>query len=204
MRIGIYGGSFDPVHLAHMLVAETVRDQLKLDKILWIPAAQSPLKQGVAPSEAKDRVEMLRLAIGGHPAFEIDEREIHRGGVSYTIDTVRDLQNEMTNHEWFLLMGADSLADFAKWKSPSELCRLTIPVVVARGGEALPNLDDFGSFANADRVEQIKRHSVVMPQLEISSRDIRSRINAGRSIRYQVPAGVEAYIQTKQLYREPR
>jgi nicotinate-nucleotide adenylyltransferase len=202
VKIGIYGGSFDPVHLGHLLVAETVRDQLKLDQVLFIPAAQSPLKQGNIPTSAKNRVEMLRLAIGAHPAFEIDEREIQRGGISYTIETVRSLQSERPDATWFLLMGADSLRDFDKWKEPRELCRLTTPVVVARGGEPAPNLDRFAEFTDSERVEAIKHSTVTMPQLEISSRDIRRRVNEGRSIRYLVTAAVEAYIKNEGLYRE--
>ncbi len=201
MRIGIYGGSFDPVHTGHLLVAETVRDQLKLDKVLWIPAFQSPLKPDGKPTDSKDRIEMLKLAIGGHPQFEIDTREIERGGLSYTVDTIRSLQADQPGHAWFLIMGADSLIDLERWKEPTELCRLTIPVVVARGGMQPPDFNHFAKFVPKERLAIIQDHRITMPELEISSRDLRKRIAQGQSIRYQVPASVEAYIHSKQLYR---
>jgi nicotinate-nucleotide adenylyltransferase len=202
LRLGIYGGSFDPVHIGHLLVAETVRDQLKLDKILWIPAFQSPLKQNALPTDAKDRVEMLSLAIGGHPHFELDTREINRGGVSYTIDTIRTLQADQPGNEWFLVIGADSLIDLERWKEPAELCRLTMPVVVARGGMPPPDFNYFTKFVDSARLAAIQKHRIVMPEIEISSRDLRLRTALGQSIRYQVPASVEAFIRNKQLYRE--
>ncbi len=190
------------MHIGHLLVAETVRDQLKLDKVLWIPAFQSPLKQEWLPTDSKDRVEILRLAIGGHPHFELDTREIDRGGVSFTIDTIRSLQADQPDHEWFLVMGADSLIDLERWKEPAELCRLTMPVVVARGGMPPPDLGHFAKFVDADRLATIQAHRIVMPEIEISSRDLRLRVAQGRSIRYQVPASVEAFIRNQQLYRK--
>ena len=190
------------MHIGHLLVAETARDQLNLDKILWIPAFQSPLKQDGKPTDSKDRVQMLRLAIGGHPHFELDTREIHRGGVSYTIDTIRSLQADQPGIEWFLLMGADSLNDLERWKEPAELCRLSIPVVVARGGMPPPDLSQFSKFVDAARLATIQEHRITMPEIEISSRDLRLRIAQGRSIRYQVPASVEAFIRNQPLYRK--
>jgi nicotinate-nucleotide adenylyltransferase len=201
LRIGIYGGSFDPVHLGHLLVAETVREQVGLDKVLFIPAFQSPLKLDYPPISGRARLEMLQLAVGGNPFFEIDDRELQRGGISYTVDTLRELQREKPDVEWFLLMGGDSLVDLGRWKEPIELCKLAIPVVVARGGLPLPNLDNLLPFVDADRMAIIRSYVVKMPQLEISSRDLRFRVQNQRSIRYQVPASVEAYIRTHELYR---
>lgn len=201
MRIGIYGGSFDPVHVGHLLVAETVREQIQLDQVLFIPAAQSPLKLDYPPIAGRARVEMLQLAIGGHPAFNVDDREIARGGVSYTVDTLRELQSEQPGMEWFLLMGADSLVDLGRWKEPSELCKHATPVVVARGGSPVPDLERIQPFVDAKRMNQIRQFVVKMPQFEISSRDLRVRIQNKKSIRYQVPASVEAYIASHQLYQ---
>jgi nicotinate-nucleotide adenylyltransferase len=202
LRIGIYGGSFDPVHFGHLLVAETVREQVGLDKVLFIPAFQSPLKLDYPPISGRARLEMLNLAVGGNPSFEVDDRELQREGISFTIDTLRELRNEKPDVDWFLLMGADSLVDLGRWKEPSELCKLAIPIIVARGGFPLPNLDSLLPFVDSDRMADILRFVVHMPQMEISSRDLRIRIQNHRSIRYQVPASVEAYIRTHELYRD--
>lgn len=201
MRIGIYGGSFDPIHIGHLLVAEMVREQVGLDKILFIPAFQSPLKLDYPPIGGRSRLEMLQLAIGGNPYFEVDDRELIRGGTSYTIDTLRELHSEKPDAEWFLLMGADSLVDLVRWKEPESLCRLAVPIVVARGGLPPPDLDSLRQFVDTNRMAMIERYVVNMPQLEISSRDLRNRILNQRSIRYQVPSSVEAYIRANELYR---
>ncbi len=213
MRIGIYGGSFDPIHVGHLMIAETAREQLRLDRVLFLPAAQSPLKQELRPTDAKARVEMIRLAIGGHPQFVVDEREIHRGGISYTIDTLKEITSEKIKQddapessssqevEWFLLIGGDSLADFPRWKSPKEILRLASMAVVARGGS--PDLDwrVLEPYCDLDTIANIKNNQIHMPQMEISSRDIRNRIASGKTIRYLVPPAVSAYIEAKQLYR---
>jgi len=184
-----------------LLVAETVCEQIGLDKVLFIPAFQSPLKLDYPPTVGRARSEMLQLATGGHPSFELDERELTRGGVSYTVDTLRELRSEQPDTEWFLLMGADSLVDLGRWKEPSQICNLAIPVVVARGGSPQPDLETIGQFVDADRMALIRQYIVNMPQMEISSQDLRTRIQNKKSIRYQVPASVEAYIKTHNLYR---
>jgi nicotinate-nucleotide adenylyltransferase len=121
MRIGIYGGSFDPIHLGHLWVAEAAKECLGLDRVLFIPAAISPLKQDRKPIEDRHRVEMLKLAISGVEYFGVDERELHRGGVSYTIDTLRELKEEHGGAELYFIMGSDSLADFGRWRSTDRL-----------------------------------------------------------------------------------
>src|SRR5690606_24290783 len=116
MRLGIYGGSFDPVHYGHLLLAESCRESCRLDRVAFIPAAVSPHKRDVPPSESKHRVEMLRLAIAGNDAFEISTIELDRGGVSYTVETVAAMAELHPGAELFLLMGADSLVDFPTWR----------------------------------------------------------------------------------------
>ena len=218
MRIGIFGGSFDPIHVGHLMIAETAREQLRLDRVVFLPAAQSPLKQEVTPTDSKARVEMIRLAIGGHPQFMLDQREIDRGGVSYTVDTLKEMTSENFNLgdtsesdtaepdtaqpiEWFFLIGGDSLEDFPRWKSPEEIVRLASMAVVARGGSPALDFSVLNPYCDADSVIEIINNQIKMPQIEISSSDIRNRIASGKSIRYLVPPAVAAYIDAKQLYR---
>ena len=121
MRLGIYGGSFDPIHYGHLLLAECCREQAALDRVLFVPAFQSPHKLGAEPASAAARCEMVQLAIGGHAAFGLSTIEVDRGGVSYTIDTVTALGEQFPEGELFLLMGADTLHDFPNWRSPDEI-----------------------------------------------------------------------------------
>jgi nicotinate-nucleotide adenylyltransferase len=207
-RIGVYGGSFDPIHIGHLLIAESARETLGLDEVRFLPASRSPLKTASAPAEDKARLGMLRLAIAGHPQFLIDTRELDRKGVSYTIDSLREMLGN-TNHEtqtdrdeWFLIIGADSLRDFEKWKEPREILQMVSLAVVSRGGQApidwrvLKNLG-----CSPEQIEGCKSREIKMPQIEISSPDIRRRVQAGKSIRYQVTPAVAAYISAHSLYR---
>lgn len=202
-RIGVFGGSFDPVHLGHLLIAEQFLSELSLDKVKFIPAKISPFKQTYTPTSDKHRLEMLKLAIGAHPKFEVDPIEIQRGGVSYTIDTIEQLQSNEPDATWFLLIGADSLKDFKKWKSPEQLLRTVKLVVANRGGHPEPDWQELGGIASPEEIQSIMQRRLDIPVVEISSTSIRERIEKNRSIRYLVPAPVEVYIQEHQLYRSP-
>lgn len=202
MRLGLLGGSFDPVHFGHLLLAESCRDQLQLDAVWFVPAALAPHKQDQFPASAPQRVEMLMLAIGGQSAFDVCELELSRGGISYTVDTLREIKTQDAGRELFLLLGADLLADLPKWRAPEEVCRLALPVVVSRPGSAQPDFERLASVASAERLEAMKQHRVEMPQVDLSSSDIRRRVAAGRSIRYMTPRAVEEYIRTAGLYRD--
>ena len=199
-RIGIFGGSFDPIHNGHLLLAELCSESLRLDKVLFLLASVSPFKVDKQPASNKDRIEMLRIAIGGNSKFELDLREIERGGVSFTIDSVRSIASETPGAELFLLMGADALADISKWREPTELFRLVTPCVIARGGVGEPNWAALEPYVEPSRLEEIIRNKVVGPQIEISSFDLRQRIKQGKSIRYQVPNAVEVYLKEHSLY----
>jgi len=203
-RIGIFGGSFDPIHNGHLLLAELCRESLNLDKVLFLLASVSPFKVNQQPASNKDRTEMLRLAIGGNSKFEMDLREIERGGVSYTIDSVRSIAGENPDSELFLLMGADALVDISKWREPAELLRLVTPCVISRGGVGEPNWAALDSYIEPDRLEAILRSKVDGPQIEISSFDLRERIKLGKSIRYQVPSAVEMFLKEQSLYNNPK
>ena len=198
MRIGIFGGSFDPIHNGHLLLAESCREQASLDQVWFVPAAVSPHKQGEEPTDATDRIEMARLAVGGHEAFFVSEIETRRGGVSYTVDTLEAIKAERSNDELFFLMGADSLADLPKWRSPERICELAKILVVTRPDAPLPDLSVLTPF-----VKDSTKAGIVakMPLVDYSSTEIRRRCQAGESIRYRVPRSVEKYIEAKRLYR---
>lgn len=189
LRLGIYGGSFDPVHNAHLLVAQAAIEELQLDRLIFVPAAQSPFKPESKPAPANTRLRLLRLALAGHPEYEIDETEIRRGGVSYTIDTVRELRQRHPGAELFYLVGADHVAALPKWKAADELAALIQFVVVPR-----PGLTASG-WPAPFRGVALKGFP-----LGVSSSEIRARIRAGLNIGLLVPAPVAEAIANNRLY----
>lgn len=199
-RIGIFGGSFDPVHQGHLLIAEQFAEDMELDRVKFIPAKVSPFKLGYTPTSDKHRLEMLRLAVGSNPRFEVDALELDRGGVSYTIDTVNALRGVEPDAEYYMLIGADSLKDFKKWKSPEELLVSVSLVVARRGGEAPPQWSELSGLASREVLEGIQKRALDLPAMELSSTDIRRRVAQRRSIRYLVPSSVEVYIHSHGLY----
>ncbi len=201
MRLGIFGGTFDPVHYGHLILAECCRGQLSLDQVWFLPAAVPPHKQSDELTPGEQRAEMLELAVGGQPAFSVCRYEIQRGGVSYTIDTLGHFHREHAAAELYFLMGADSLRDLPTWKDPVEICQLATPVVVDRGGADALDLGRLEGLLPKERSEAIRAHRVVMPRIDISGSDLRSRVAAAKSIRYQTPRAVEKYIETHGLYR---
>jgi len=202
-RLGIFGGSFDPVHNGHLLLAECCREQCRLDEVWFLPAAAPPHKLGHTLAPAKARIEMLELATSGHEAFRVSSLEIDRGGVSYTVETLRAISTQKPQAELFLLMGADSLRDLPTWREPAEILTLALPVVVRRGGSAEPDFAPLTNLVPAARLEGIKACQVEMPLMELSSTDLRQRASEGRSLRYRTPRAVEKYIETQELYRSP-
>ena len=200
MRIGVFGGSFDPVHLGHLVLAELSREQCRLDEVRLVPAAIPSHKQFKDRAPDQRRLEMLKLAIGGHSSIQPWDVELQRGGVSYTADTLRTLRDEQPNAELFLLMGADSLFDLPNWREPNEICQLACLVVVNRLGSEPVDFDVLSNVTTRDRIDQFQKNLVDMPLLEISSTDLRRRVAAGKSIRYQTPRAVEQYIKTAELY----
>ncbi len=203
-RVGIYGGTFNPIHLGHLLIAEIVKEALQLAEIRFIPAFIAPHKQDQKPLDSKHRVEMIRLAIGGNPAFKVDQCELERGGTSYTVDTLESLTRDNPSAEFIFLMGADSLAEFHTWRNPQRICELSFVAVVARGGQPQPDMTVLQKWLPADQQNAVANHLVSVPQMELSSTEIRRRITQNQTIRYQVPAAVEAYIRQWELYRQPQ
>lgn len=201
MRLGIFGGTFDPVHYGHLLLAEACREQCRLDELWFVPAAVPPHKQERTLSPAKDRVEMLRLAIAGHSSFSVSILEIDLGGVSYTVKTLEAVHSARPEAMLFFPMGADSLRDLPTWREPRRICELAIPIIVRRAGSPEPDLSALATLALPERCAEIKGYQIEMPVIELSSTDIRGRVSKGQSIRFRTPRAVEKYIETQGLYR---
>lgn len=214
MRLGIFGGTFDPVHVGHLIVAEQAREQCALDEVRFIPAGHPPHKHGRPLTAAAHRLAMLRFAIAGHAAFRVDDRETRRSGPSYTVVTLEELRHELPEAELFLIMGADSLADLPNWHQPERICELATLAVANRPGVALPAAvtrdaaaarTACGSGTAADTFRPgLPGHcrivEVSVPPIGISATDLRCRVAERRSIRYFVPRSVEVYIEQHGLY----
>jgi nicotinate-nucleotide adenylyltransferase len=208
MRVAIYGGSFDPVHLGHLWVAQNCAEKLRLDQIIFIPAATSPLKPQGPVASNDDRLMMLRLAVGGSQqpvmgaaAFLVDDRELRRGGKSYTVDTVEEIRHERPDDELFFLIGSDAFAAIGQWHRPDELLAMVTPIVLRRGGDPPIDWSVLENLVSASRIKEIEAAAVSIPMIEVSSGDIRQRVAQGRSIRFLVTPSVAALINTKKLYQ---
>lgn len=201
MRLGIFGGSFDPVHYGHLLLAESCREQCRLDRVWFLPAAVPPHKQSRILAPGKARVEMLELAISGNEHFAVSTVELDRGGVSYTVETLRTITAHQPDDELFFLMGADSLHEMITWREPAVICRLAIPVVVHRADSPPPDFTVLSKLVSPARLSEIRSHQVEMPIIDLSSTNLRQRAAEGRSLRYRMPRAVEKYIETQGLYR---
>lgn len=189
-RIGLFGGSFDPVHLGHLLVAQAAFEELSLGRMFFIPAAQSPFKPASEPAPATLRLRMLRLALAGKTRCEIDDQEIRRGGVSFTIETVRDYARRFPGAEIFYLIGADHVPTLPKWREAEELARLIQFVVIPRPGETPAPLPP------PYRIQLLAGWP-----LKLSSSQIRARVKEGKVIEHLVAPTVAEVIAQETLYR---
>jgi nicotinate-nucleotide adenylyltransferase len=187
MRIGIYGGTFNPVHHGHLILARQALEEFKLDRLVFVPAAESPFKIQNHSAPAGDRLAMLRLAIAGEDGFSVDPLEIERGGISYSIDTVKMFRNRDPGAELFFLVGEDNADRLTEWHRFEELKKLVYFVVLSRS-------EDFES----------PEYPVVQRRIEISSTEIRNRVANQESITYLVPESVKHYIEQHQLYQGER
>jgi nicotinate-nucleotide adenylyltransferase len=202
MRLGLFGGSFDPVHYGHLLLAECCRETLRLDEVWLMPAAVPPHKRERVLAPAKHRLQMLELALAGHEQILASSLEIDRGGVSYTVQTLATIREAKPQAETYLLMGADSLRDLPTWREPARICELSIPAVVRRGGASEPDFGILAELVSPQRLALIRAAQVEMPLVELSSTDLRQRAAAGQSLRFRTPRAVEKYIETHKLYQD--
>jgi nicotinate-nucleotide adenylyltransferase len=193
MRIGIYGGTFDPVHLGHLIVAEQARFELQLQRVFFVLTPNPPHKPATTISPVVHRLNMLKLALSDHPHFELSTVELERPGVSYTVDTLRHYraQPEFVAAEFFLIIGSDSMLEFKNWREPLAITRMAKLAVYSRPGLDLHRVAP-------EFLQEI--HVIEGPQMEISATDIRERCRRGLSIRYLVPESVRNYIVENDLY----
>ena len=185
MKVGVFGGTFDPVHVGHLAIAQAALESAKLDRVIFVPARRSPLKGREPSASAGDRLAMVEAATKNEPRFAVSRVELDREGPSYTVDTLESLKDQ---GQLFLILGSDALADLPKWHSPDRIRALASLLVARRPGAPEP---DAGSGARAFDA----------PCLDISSRELRARAARGLSLRYLVPDDVWRHIERKGLYR---
>jgi nicotinate-nucleotide adenylyltransferase len=201
MRLGLFGGSFDPVHRGHVELARACQQGANLDQVWFLPAAKQPFKQHGPVASDADRLAMLELAIEGEPTWRVSSLEIDRGGVSYTVDTLREIHEQLPGTELYFLMGADALHELPKWREPEVILDLATPLVVARAGEPAPKFDALLSVSTPERVDQIQAAQVTMPEIPISSTAIRGLIHDGDIVAAMLPNKVWDYIIDQGLYK---
>jgi nicotinate-nucleotide adenylyltransferase len=188
--IGLFGGSFDPVHHGHLIVAQVAREQLGLDRLRFVPAREQPFKHGRHHSSAKHRAAMLSLAVAGTSGFAVETAELDRPGPSYTVDTLRELRQREPGTELVLLLGADAAAELPAWREAEQIPDLARVVVFARPGAAAPG------WSGVSR-------TIEVPAINISATGVRERVRRGQSVRYWVPDAVAEYISAHRLYLDP-
>lgn len=183
MRVGLFGGTFDPPHLGHLIVASDAFEALELDRLLFIPSGQPPHKQGEVTATAEQRLEMVRAAIAGDPRFALDDLEVRRRGTSYSVDTLRAIRERDPEAELFFLLGVDQMQALHSWREPDEVARLAQLAVLTRDGE-LPDPDT-----------RFRHRIVHVTRIDISATEIRARLRAGRSVRYMLPEVVGGMVE---------
>jgi len=197
LKLGIFGGTFDPIHYGHLRMAEEARERIGLERVLFVPNQVSPFKLGKVISPGAQRTEMVRLAIAGNPAFEFDTIELDRPGPSYTVETLRAIKlRAPADTEIYFLTGADAVRDLAGWREPEEILRLTRLVAATRPGVSSEDIVRALPAAWRERILFLE-----MPELDIAATDLRERVRTGRSIRYLTSPAVEEFVIMQGLYR---
>ncbi|MFH1746020.1 MAG: nicotinate-nucleotide adenylyltransferase [Planctomycetota bacterium] len=197
----LFGGSFDPIHVGHLIVSRFVAEQLEIDRVVLIPGANPPHKLNQVLAPAEDRLAMCRLAVADDPSFAVSDWEIRQGSITYTLHTVRHfLRSDPANTELYWLVGMDSLVELGTWYRVGELVELCTVVTAGRPGFEEPDLSGLAGPLSAEQIERLRRSVVESPLVDVSSTDIRQRVRAGKSIRYLVPEAVRAYVGECGLY----
>ena len=196
MRLGIFGGSFDPPHIGHLLAAVDAYESLALDKLFFVPAATQPLKVGMASAAAHQRLAMVTLLVGADPRFGVDAVEIDRAGLSYTVDTLETFAQRFPKAERFFLIGEDAMAAFGAWRNPEQILKLAKLAILRRQGGV-------GNVSTVDSEPSLPSGTIALATrlVDVSSTEIRDRVRSGKSIRGFVPESVAAFIETERLYR---
>jgi nicotinate-nucleotide adenylyltransferase len=195
VRIGVYGGTFDPPHIGHLLLASDAREALNLDRLVFVPTGAQPLKiETPAVASPQDRLEMVRLAVADDAYYQVDDAEINRKGLSYTVDTLEHLSKRYPAAKLYLLLGQDSLASFARWREPDRILELASLAVMRRN-------DSAGENAAGETKLPAGVLEVSARRVDVSSTEIRARLKAGKSIKGFVPESVERFIEARGLYR---
>lgn len=198
-RYGIMGGTFDPIHTGHLVVADEVRNKFKLDKVIFMPTGDPPHKDSKKVSRGENRYEMTLLATITNPYFEISRLELDREGITYTIDSIISLRKKYGNDvELFFITGADSLLELHKWKDSDKILELCKIVAATRPGYDLDHME--GRLRELNELHKDQINTITTPGLQISSTDIRSRVKNNMSIKYLLPESVEVYIRKYKLY----
>ncbi|HEY4671719.1 MAG TPA: nicotinate-nucleotide adenylyltransferase [Gemmatimonadaceae bacterium] len=191
MRIGVFGGTFDPPHVGHLLLAADAREALSLDRLIFVPAGAQPFKVDTpAVASPQDRLEMVRLAVSDDANYTVDDAEINRKGLSYTVDTLEHLSQKYSAGKLFLLLGEDALGSFDQWRAPDRIRALATVAVMRRAGS------DAANRRLPPGVQEVSTRRV-----DVSSTEIRARLRGGKSIKGFVPEGVERFIDARGLYR---
>ena len=198
-RLGVFGGTFDPVHYGHLLLMETCRQELGLNTVRLIPAGTPPHKSQLKITDGHARADMLQLAVSGYPEYVVDRREVRRQGRSFTVDTLTELHQEFPNAGLYFLMGADSLRDVVHWREPQRIAELATIVAVNRPGLPEPTRQQVVEWVGTELAERIQ--IVTMPGTDISATELRQRIQSGRSVRFLTPRAVEAFVTQHGLYQ---
>jgi nicotinate-nucleotide adenylyltransferase len=202
VKVGVFGGTFDPPHLGHLIVAQDAWQALGLDRILFVPAGLPPHKQGVPTTPAPLRLEMTRAAVAEDARFEVADLELRRAGPSFTVDTLTELLERAPDSALFLLLGADQVRELATWHRPDEILRLARVVAITRAGEegGAGGAGGAGGGGDAGSAPELGVEVVRATRIDISATEVRRRVAAGESIRYLVPEAVERIIRRERLY----
>ena len=197
-KIGLFGGSFNPIHTGHLLLAESARDQYELDRVLFIPTGNNPFKISLDDISREHRLNMVELAIKDNPYFEVMTHEIDQTGITYTIDTIEEIKKSFPNSDFYFITGADLMFEITLWKGAPELLKSVKFITTFRPGYSHEKLD-----ARIEELQEIYDASIYKlysSEMDITSSEIRSRVKNGYSIRYLLPEAVEEYIYKEKLY----